>query len=178
MGETLTPFGFADFKIYEEFGGKEIVPGKDAKIDFESDWATGKVSEILKTNPSAPKFALKAQGGGGDWDIKSKSTEGVYFGSKLFGKYASARDAGNFVAGAVAQNSIFPNLLLDYGYGVYNMADNKVGTSLSIITNDVGLLFSMPKLGATLMNVRANYGENPLSKMGIEAGKTYIKNQK
>jgi len=42
------------------------------------------------------EYAGKA-GSNGNWDLKSNTSNG----SKLFGKYASPRDAGNFAAGTV-----------------------------------------------------------------------------
>jgi len=172
MGETWTSLGFADFNYYEQTG--KIRPGQGAKIDFNSDWATNKVNDILKENPSAAYYALKARGGH-DWDIKSKSKEGVYYGSKLYGKYASARDAGNFAAGAVAQMSIIPNAILDYGFGTYNMSGNNVGKSILMVGGDAALFRLSPILGLSSFTYKALCGEDKLSKMGIEAGKTYIK---
>lgn len=87
MDETWTPFGFADFEIFEESKGKEIVPGEGARIDFESQCATTRVKRILGSNPDPFEYALAAKSGG-DWDIKHKSPDGpdgFYFGSKLAG---------------------------------------------------------------------------------------------
>ncbi|MFK5284056.1 hypothetical protein ACI3PL_31205, partial [Lacticaseibacillus paracasei] len=76
-----------------------------AKIDFGSTWAESKVSEILSSHPDPVTYAAMARGGG-DWDLKKHTPNGnSSFGSMLFGKYASARDAGNMAAGAVAQLS-------------------------------------------------------------------------
>jgi len=78
------------------------------------------------------------------YDIKTKTPNGnVYYGSLLYGKYVSARDAGNFVAGAVAQKSIISNRIIDYGYGTFNQNNNDVGKSLLQIAGDV-LFFIMP----------------------------------
>jgi hypothetical protein len=176
MGETLTPFSFADFAAYEKDG--TVKPALGAKIDFKSNWATEKVYSILKTNPTAGRYALKARGGH-DWDIKTKTPNGnIYFGSLLFGKYASARDAGNFTAGAVAQISTVPNGILDYGFGTYNQSGNKVGLSLLKITSDILITIAVPPIGtSSIMNTIIN-GEDKLSKAGIEAGKEFILNLK
>ena len=116
MGETWTSLGFANFEFYEETGNIRVQAG--AKIDFNSNWATSEVSGILASDPTAINYASKA-GSRGDWDIKLKSPGGLGYGSMLFGKYASARDVGNFAAGAVAKNSYWPGILLDYGFGLY-----------------------------------------------------------
>jgi RHS repeat-associated protein len=176
MGESWTPFSFADFEYYEEAGN--LIPGKGAKIDFESTWATDKVSEILEEDPLWFNYAMKAKGGG-DWDIKVHSPHGVYFGSKLFGKYASARDAGNFAAGTIAQKSMLPNLFFDYGYGAYNMAGNSIKKTALSVTFDLFLL-QTPQLsfiGAGSIYYKAKYGEDKLSQMGINAGKKYVQKQ-
>jgi RHS repeat-associated protein len=175
MGETWTDLGFADFDAYEKNG--IVKPASGAKIDFNSTWATDKVSPILNENPSAVRYAWKARGGE-EWDIKTKTPNGnVYFGSLLFGKYASARDAGNFTAGAVAQKSSIPNRILDYGFGTYNQSGNKVGKSFLQIVGDV-LFCVMPDTHGQAVyeiNNTIKNGEDQLSKAGIEAGKKYIK---
>ncbi|MCD8413257.1 DUF6443 domain-containing protein [Tenacibaculum finnmarkense] len=176
MGKTHTSLGFADFGAYKKDG--TVKPGRGAKIDFESNWASEKVGEILKDNPILAKYAMKARGGK-DWDIKTKSPNGnVYYGSKLFGKYASARDAGNFAAGAIAQKSLVPNSIINYGFGTYNLSNNNISKSLKMIGSDLLKLSSPTTLGTGLsnMSLKANFGEHPLSKAGIEAGKKNIKN--
>lgn len=176
MGETVTPLSFADFEAYQKDGTVKV--GLGAKIDFNSNWATEKVYSILKSNPTAGEYALKARGGK-EWDIKSKTPNGsYYYGSLLFGKYASARDAGNFAAGAVAQISSVPNGIIDYGFGTYNQSGNNVGKSLLKIATDVLLIPVAPQYGIpSVINTIVN-GEDKLSKAGIEAGKAYIKSLK
>lgn len=130
MGETWTSLGFADFEHYEETG--DVRPQARARIDFDSNWATDQVNGILDQDPSAAAYAAKA-GGGNDWDIKAHSPRGIGYGSKLFGKYASARDAGNFAAGAVAANSYWPGFMIDYGFGLYNMSGNNASRSKEML---------------------------------------------
>ncbi|MEA1980490.1 MAG: hypothetical protein U9N54_05910 [candidate division Zixibacteria bacterium] len=175
MGETHTSLGFADFEAYEKDG--TVKPGEFAKIDFGSNWATRSVSKIINSNPSLLGYAGKARGGH-DWDIKTKSPGGSYYGSKLYGKYASARDAGNFAAGAIAQKSIVPNLISDYGFGTYNMSGNNVGKLVFMITTDAVLFSISPVIGLGSILYKAKFGEDKLSRSGIEAGKSYIQNQK
>ncbi len=177
IGETWTVLGFADFEKYEESNGKIIEPGEKAKIDFYSFRATKQVSAILSSDPTLFEYALKARSKK-DWDVKAHAPEGnVYYGSLLYGKYASARDAGNFAAGAVAQKSFVPNIIIDYGYGTYNLSGNSVRKSLLMITVDGVTYLYNPILGMGIMYYRAKYGENVLSRSGIEAGKMYIKNK-
>ncbi|MFC3197608.1 hypothetical protein ACFOET_08290 [Parapedobacter deserti] len=169
MGETWTELGFADFGYYEATG--KIRPQAGAKIDFGSNWATEQVGSILDSDPSAGEYAKKAQGGG-IWDVKAHSPGGIGYGSMLFGKYASARDAGNFAAGAVAANSYFPELAIDYGFGLYNMSGNNVNRAIGLAGRDV-MNTPWGTIGSVLM--RAKTGENPLSQAGIDAGKAYMK---
>ncbi|EKT3966587.1 hypothetical protein NTJ12_001654 [Flavobacterium psychrophilum] len=180
MGETWTSLGFADFKAYGENG--TVKPGLGAKIDFNSNWASEQVGAILNENPTLLGYADKARGGH-DWDVKSHAPGGnVYFGSKLFGKFASARDAGNFTAGAVAQGSIMPNAFSDYGFGTYNASGNSVFGSVKMIATDLIMLASplpgISQMGAASMNIKANFGEHPLSRSGIEAGKKFIQSKR
>lgn len=93
----------------------------------------------------------------------------------MFGKYASARDAGNFAAGMVAQQSMLPNAFFDYGYGLYNMSGNNFATSALLLFSDLMLLHRYPYIGASVMLRRARFGEHPLSRMGIEAGKNFFR---
>lgn len=175
MGETLTPLGFADFELFENTG--EVKPAPGAFINFNSNWASAQVNTILSANPNPLTYASLARGGN-DWDIKANSPNGnPYFGSKLFGKYASARDAGNFAAGAVAQNSILPNFMFDYGYGTYNLSNNNVDRTIFSIGTDILTLPVVPGFSMGSAYYKAKYGESPLTKMGIEAGKKYIKNK-
>ena len=175
VGETWTSLGFADFDYYGLTGKVRVLEG--TKIDFNSEWATEQVNSILKTDPSAFEYANKA-GFDGDWDVKSNSKKagGTYYsGSLLYGKYASARDAGNFAAGAVTQKSNFPNILSDYGFGLYNLGrNNKLVGGLIGFGNAVLARFN-PILGLLTTGGVAKYGENPLSRAGIEAGRKFIK---
>ncbi|MDP2176226.1 MAG: RHS repeat-associated core domain-containing protein [Bacteroidota bacterium] len=175
MGETWTLLGFADFAAYEKDGTIKPAPG--AKIDFNSNWANDKVKSILDKNPSAGAYALKARING-DYDIKKQApNNNPYYGSLLFGKFASARDAGNFTAVAVAQNSIVDNQILDYGFGVYNQSGNDVNSSLIQIVCDILFLIMPGTNDQAVYEIKytiAN-GEDKLSKDGIEAGKAYAK---
>jgi len=176
MGETWTALGFADFDVYEKSG--EVVVGKGAKIDLNSNWATDKVNGIVSRNPSLAEYQSKA-GEGGVWDLKAHTPNGSkYYGSNLYGKYASARDAGNFAAGMVSVKSIVPTGIVDMGFGAYNMTGNsKLGTG--IITSVVGVAtVFVPPLGIGAGYLIGRYGEDKLSRAGIVAGQNYQRNKK
>lgn len=177
IGETWTSLSFADFDVFQATG--EVVVAKDARIDFNSNWATDQVNGILSENPSAYAYSKRA-GQSGDWDIKrtsEKDGNGLYYGSKLFGKYASARDAGNIAAGMVTQRSNFPNLIIDYGFGAYNQAgNNKVKAGmLGLLDGYIGSIY--PPAGFGLLFYRGTFGEDKLSKRGIDLGKSLRKNR-
>jgi RHS repeat-associated protein len=168
VGETFTSLGFADFDLYQS--DNVIKPAVDAVIDLKSTWATEQVKNILGNFPSLLEYADKARGHH-EWDLKAHTPNGNrYFGSLLYGKYASARDAGNFAAGAVAEMQPFiPNAIPDYGFGVYSQSGNNVIRSMMIVWAQIA------NLDFKGMKNSAMNGENPLSKAGIEAGKKYYK---
>lgn len=176
MGETWTALGFADFSHYERTG--EVKAAEGAKIDFESNWATEKVSKIANSEPSLVEYQSKA-GTNGVWDLKAHTPNGnVYYGSLLFGKYASARDAGNFAAGIVSVQVTTPTSIVDFGFGAYNMTNNsKFGAG--IVTGVVaGITTITPSLGIEIGKAIGKWGEDKLSKAGISAGQKYQKAKK
>ncbi|MBU1014178.1 MAG: RHS repeat-associated core domain-containing protein [Bacteroidetes bacterium] len=168
MGESLHSLSFADQSLYNETGE---VQAADIKIDFGSTELTDKVQGILDADPSLKEYAGKA-GTNGDWDLKSNTTNG----SKLFGKYASPRDAGNFAAGAVAQMSgIAP--IAQFGFGAYNMTGNSKPLT-GLVTGAVGRLTLInPAAGLGAAYLIGKYGEDKLSQRSIDIGKQYIKNK-
>ena len=89
----------------------------------------------------------------------------------LYNTYASARDAGNFAAGAVAQSSIVPNIVLDYGFGLYNESGNN-----KVVAGLIGYLHTImgPLSGTAARYSTAKNGEDKLSRAGIEAGKSFM----
>lgn len=169
MGESLHSLSFADQSLYNETGE---VKAADIKIDFGSTELTEKVQGILDADPSLKEYASKA-GTNGDWDLKSNTQNG----SKLFGKYASPRDAGNFAAGAVAQKSSF-TWVAQFGYGAYNLSGNSKGKT-GLITGAVGgLTYVNPVLGLGAAYLIGKFGEDKLSQRSIDIGKQYIKDNK
>lgn len=172
MGETHTPFGFADFNHYEKTG--ELKPGANAWIDFESTWAGDKVDAITDENPTLLDYAKKA-GTNGVWDLKSVSkkdeySNSYYYGSLLEGKYVSARDAGNIAAGKVAQKSNYPTQFVKYGYGLYNQSGNNKPLAAVMMAMDVINGIRNPIYGVGIFIYRSEYGEDKLSQAGIEKG--------
>lgn len=174
MGETWTPFGFGDFGYFEKHdvksdGSVEIADG--ARIDFKSSFATDEVRDIVHANPSAYEYSKKA-GTGGEWDIESHTPDkNPYFGSVLWGKFASARDAGNMAAGIVASGSSIPTIVIDYGFGLYNQSGNnkKVAAAKGLGDYFLGTVSSLIGVGNFLR--RAFTGEDKLTRDGINAGK-------
>lgn len=122
----------------------------------------------MDSKPSLLEYAKKA-GANGDWDIKSR----VSNGSLLYGKYASPRDAGNFAAGAVAQMSgIEP--IAQFGYGAYNLSGNSKPIA-GIISAGVGVLvLTNPAVGLGAATLISKFGEDKLSQRSIDIGKDYI----
>lgn len=112
-------------------------------------------------------------GTNGDWDFKSKFSDG----SLLYGKYASPRDAGNFLAGAIAQQSgIEP--IVQFGFGAYNLTGNsKPLTGLLTAAFGATTLFST-RIGLTAGYLIGKFGEDKLTQRSIDIGKQFIKNSK
>ena len=166
MGETWTILGFADFEKFEQSG--VVVPMRGAKIDFLSCWATSKAQEILDSNPSIIEYAINARGGH-VWDIKTKTPDlNPGYGSLLYGKYASGRDAGNFVAGAFAIQSGSPDFV-NYGYGLYNASKNNIWGAACLFFRNVMIQPVADNYDA-IYNYYKCYGEDALSKAGQNAG--------
>ncbi|RYF22814.1 MAG: RHS repeat-associated core domain-containing protein, partial [Flavobacteriales bacterium] len=170
MGETWTNFGFADFAHFEKHGvGRygEVKVANGAKIDYESSWAQEQVESITEPAPSAYEYYKKA-GGGGDWDVKSHSPNGnAYYGSRLWGKYASARDAGNIAAGIVAAYSKIPTIMIDYGFGLYNQSGNNKKKMAMM-----GLQQIMSGISGIGNFIKTAYtGEDKLTRDAINVGK-------
>lgn len=166
MGESLHSLSFANQSLYNKTG--RVEPAKNMVIDFGSNELTNYADMIMNQKPSLPRYFLNA-GANGDWDIKSK----VKHGSKLYGKYASPRDAGNFVAGMVASTR-GPVLeeLTQLGYGAYNLSgNNKFRTSL-IIFSVFATCAGHPSEGNRFYQYVLN-GEDKLSQRCIDLGKEH-----
>ncbi|TAF59984.1 MAG: hypothetical protein EAZ57_09410 [Cytophagales bacterium] len=172
MGESLHSLSFADQNLFNDTG--EALHAPNMKIDFGSSELTDRVQAIIDAEPSLVDYAQKA-GASADWDLKSK----VANGSKLYGKYASPRDAGNFAAGAVAEMSgIEP--IAQFGYGAYNLTGNDKILTAHITVAVVALIAWPPTTGWGLgiAYLIAEYGEDTLTQRSIDIGKEYIKTKK
>ena len=75
--------------------------------------------------------------------------------------------------------SIMPNGFSDYGFGTYNSSGNSFWGSFKSVASDLIQYISptpgAPQMGSMSMVIKANFGENPLSKAGIAAGKEFSK---
>ncbi|WP_340067330.1 RHS repeat-associated core domain-containing protein [Ascidiimonas aurantiaca] len=171
-GETLHTFSFVDGAELEE--GNIVATGK---IDFDSKWAENKVQTVLDDSNGIVDYGLNA-GSGKEFDIKLDAVEegksgGIYYGSQIKdGVYASARDAGNFAAGAKADKSVIPNSNIMYGYGAYNAGGNNAKNALFSIVSDLIIRVSGGDKG---LLQAPSYGEDKQSYLGINAG---MKNSK
>lgn len=169
MGESLHSLSFANQTLYNEKGIVEKAKGM--KIDFGSNELTNMVQSIIDANPNLLEYQSKA-GTNGDWDIKKQ----VNNGSKLYGKYASPRDAGNFAAGAVAQMSgVEP--IVQFGYGAYNMTGNNKPLT-GVVTAVTGALTLLnPIVGLGVGRIISKQ-EDVLSQRAIDLGKQHIINRR
>ena len=167
MGESLHSLSFADQNLYNATGKVKAQQGM--VIDYGSIELTIMAEMIMNQEPSLLQYA----GSGGDWDIKAH----ISHGSKLYGKYASPRDAGNFVAGMVAaSHGSVMEAVTQFGYGAYNLSGNdKLKTAaLAVFT---GLELGVNPLGGVLQVNRVMNGEDKLSQRCIDLGKSYQRNK-
>ena len=166
MGESLHSLSFADQSLYNETG--EVAPMPNMVVDYGSSELTLMANMIMDQEPSLLQYGINA-GTGGDWDIKAH----VSHGSKLYGKYASPRDAGNFVAGMVAasKGSVIENVA-QFGYGAYNLSGNDKVKTAGIVAATVLLRATNPIIGIPFVGCVMN-GEDKLSQRCIDMGKAY-----
>ncbi|MCD9020187.1 LamG-like jellyroll fold domain-containing protein, partial [Parachryseolinea silvisoli] len=179
MGRSLTPYSFLDFDELEQ--GNWVPSGI---IDFSSDWAMHAVNDVIWGMSGQPItfYALNA-GHGERFDVKSDARTKFgtyYYGSVLYtdvhgGKvFASARDAGNFAAGMVQQNSIIPNYIIGVGFGGFNKSNSKFFGALLAL--EKFFIDPMPSNGVPISPLRApHYGEAKASSLGIMSGRAYGK---
>ncbi len=169
VGETWTQLGFCDFEVYQSTS--EIVPGAGAKIDLSSNWAEQQIEQALNSRPSVGEYMEKAGGENGDFNIKNHAPErSVYFGSKAYGKYVSARDAGNILAGRFARWCSIPTPIVKYGYGRFNEAGNNFSKFTGLCVQDLFKCFMNPAIAPLMLLYHGNFGENRCSQDGINAG--------
>lgn len=164
MGETWFIDSFAAYG--EKKSNGDFTVAKDAKIQFGSEELTQVVDGIILDNPSIIKYAFKARSNG-EWDIKTKITEG----SILYGKYASPRDAGNIAAGMFsASKGKILSAIIDYGYGAYNLNGNSMPRTVSYI-----ITTNCSPIAPLFFFYTSIHGENPISKQRQDAGHQFYK---
>ena len=166
MGESLHSLSFADQNLYNSTG--QVLPQSNMAIDFGSEELTEVANSIIGQPPSLYKYQKNARSGG-KWDLKQQ----ISHGSMLYGKYASPRDAGNFVAGMVAASKgLILEEIAQLGYGAYNMAGNNKWRAAAIIFGVAATLAGSPSEGLKLYD-RVRTGEDALSQRCIDLGKLY-----
>jgi RHS repeat-associated protein len=164
MGTTLHKFSFVDNEAYED---GVIKPA--GRIEFSQSWAKDQVEWVVKDNWGVVDYMANA-GNKEKYDIKSNVplNENIYFGSQIFdGVYASARDAGNFAAGVIAQKSLVGGETIAYGFGAYNASGNsKVGMFATMAYDGI-----IRATGGREGYLQApTYGESKLTSLGIRLG--------
>ncbi len=179
-GETWTLFGFANFEKFEKNQDYDNIPISNlAKIDWESGWADCKINQFFSDDPSTLYYMLNA-GNNEKYDFKVQApSSNVYYGSKMFGKYISARDLGNFAAGVVKASSFCGSIFIQWGYGIYNLTKNKYAM-LGIMYYDWFLISSCDNAIRTFgydSFLKHSYSEDTFSQQGIDAGYNYWKSR-
>ena len=166
MGESLHSLSFADQDWYHATG--EVRAQLGMVIDYGSIELTLIADLIMDQNPSLLQYGRNA-GTGGDWDIKAH----VSHGSKLYGKYASPRDAGNFVAGMVAaSHSKTGEFVAQLGYGAYNLAGNNKLKAAGIVVSTF-LQFAANSIEGAIHLNHVMHGESFLSQRCIDLGTAF-----
>lgn len=120
-------------------------------------------------------------GSGELYDFKNQAPSyNKYYGSIMLGKYASARDLGNFAAGIIKANSFIGANLVQWGYGTYNITKNKwdiIGVMcydwLLLNSND----YKARKRGLNSF-INHSFSEDTFSQHGIDAGYNFWNNRK
>ncbi|MBP5720856.1 MAG: hypothetical protein J6W82_07300 [Bacteroidales bacterium] len=170
MGESLQPFSFAtDTKTKK----KVALADETITINFTSTQLTEAVQGIIDAHPSLFEYMKNAHLSG-DWDLKNQQ-QYKNKGSLLFGRYASPRDAGNFMAGYFSASNEALSPFIDFGYGFYNLSGNN--TTRTIINAACFICCPVPttiKVGA--FNLIRLFGEDKISRTSQKAGKQYYLN--
>ena len=136
-------------------------------ITFYSKDLTWATEAAMASNPGVLEYAKKAKPGG-IWDLKSKHRTG----SLLSGKYASPRDAGNFLAGMFSASKGHLSGIIDYGYGVFNASGNNTVKSAGIVFLN---LVAHPSIKTAIYEHYKNEGEDELSKKVQLLGEEYYR---
>ena len=186
MGESLHEFDYADADRLDE---GILTVGVGARIDFNSNWASEEFdkawTDLMDNNymglTMPLDYFLNARSGH-KYDLKTlnnKPTESVYYGS-LFATdfypdgrrvpiYASARGAGNFLAGVIQESMWIRSDITGAGFGAYQ----KAGCVFcgSMIYHTFGNLKDI-----TVGGVEPFFGEQLQSGMSIWMGQEWMRN--
>ena len=169
MGQSLHAFSFADQNLYNKSGVVKHANGMT--INFGSTALGDEVMSIINSNPSLIQYALNARGGH-KWDLKSQYKNQ---GSQLLNNvYASPRDAGNFLAGAIKGKSGILAPVIQFGYGAYNMSGNRIVPTALMTIGTCALTLQNPMLGAGVAT-RIMNGEDLLTQLSINIGFNYMR---
>jgi RHS repeat-associated protein len=155
-GQTAQVLSFANQKDpYGQNG--EINVGQGAKINYGSFDAKNQINNSLSTiSPNLGGFVDYAMNAGSGEKYDIKSSMGMYSGSQISsGVYASARDAGNILAGAAAKKAGLDFTTAMTGFGSLQMAGNSKTLAVPIF-----LLLRSTPFGSSFI---PNYGENEAS---------------
>ncbi len=171
MGESLHLLSFANQSAYNNDG--TIKAAENMYIDFGSNEFHCKIQQALNSRMSIFEY-MKLGAEDGTYDFKAKGN----IGSMIDGKYASPQDAGNVLAGAFKASQGILSPMIQYGYGAYNLADNKKEIMCGIIAANVvgGAVLSIaanPLLSLCMtLNVASfiSNGEEKLSQLCIDIG--------
>lgn len=139
-GRTMRWDSFIWQEAYRRWG--QVVP--KGKIEFESTWARDTVMGLYNEVDSFWFDYVMNARGGHKYDVKrTLAPEGnIYYGSQFLTgtpldlpTYVSARDAGNLLAGMVAQKAGVEYGLVMSGYGAYQQAGTLGGLQLLLENN-------------------------------------------
>ncbi|MEZ4774396.1 MAG: hypothetical protein R3D00_14520 [Bacteroidia bacterium] len=172
-------FSFAAANLLEQ---RIVTRGKNAYIDFSSIWAGDKINTYLTELDGVASFFTYASNAGADerYDIKTNEDnpggkEGAYYGSRLpDGTIVSARDAGNILAGVVADRTkwMTNNFALN-GFGSLDIGGSKPAGFAVLVGSYIGGMGSGNVLNP--LNFHPGHGEDRATFKAIQYG---MKNSK
>ena len=168
IGQSLHLLSFADQNAFNRTG--KVIHNDTMRIDVGSTTLGDIIADVISKNPTLLMYALNAKTGG-MWDLKAHYAAG----SILYGNvYASPRDAGNFLAGAIKAESGLLAPIVQFGYGAYNLSGNDPIVTALIAIGTPGVVMTSPILGAILVQIIMK-GEDKLTQECIDAGYQYYR---
>lgn len=167
IGQSLHLLSFADQNAFNSTG--KVIHNDTMRIDVGSTTLGDIIADVISKNPSLLMYALNATTGG-MYDLKAHYAAG----SILYGNvYASPRDAGNFLAGAIKAESGLLAPIVQFGYGAYNLSGNQLKNVPNLILKLFGAYLKSRSEGNKELQ-RIMNGESYLSQKCIDAGYTYF----